>query len=115
MKPKSILRVAAIVSLVFLFGATNAYAQEKRELITVKSAEVNNGVVVIAGRGETAPIELECNKDFLGCAVLRPGVYVMVRLPKNRGPYECSNVTVYAKGQSPDTIGEELGSYCIGE
>jgi hypothetical protein len=112
-KLKSILRISAIVTIV-LFAAVSARAQEK-ELITVNSAEVNNGVVLITARGEGAPIELQCNKDFLGCAVLKPGGYVMVRLPKNRGPYECSNVTVYAKGHNAETVGEELGSYCIDE
>ena len=114
MKPKSILRVAAAVLIVLLFAAVSARSQE-RELITVKSAEVNNGVVLIRVLGEKTPIELQCNKDFLGCAVLKPATYLMVRLPKNRGPYECSNVTVYAKGPSPDTVGEELGSYCIAD
>jgi hypothetical protein len=113
-KSKSILRIAAIVSIVLLFGVVNARAQEK-ELITVKSVELNNGVVLITAQGEKTPIELQCNKDFLGCVVLKPGGYLMVRLAKNHGPYECSNVTVYAKGQTPDTVGEQLGSYCIGE
>ncbi len=114
MNSKSILCVALTVSILFWFGAVSA-SQEKQELITVKSADVNNGVVVITAQGEKAPIELQCNKDFLGCAVLRPGAYLMVRLAKNHGPYECSNVTVYAKGQRPDALGEELGSYCIAE
>jgi len=113
-KTKSILGISAIITIAFLFVTVIACAQEK-ELITVKGAEVNNGVVLITARGEKTPIELQCNKDFLGCAVLKPGAYVMVHLPKNHGPYECSNVTVYAKGQNPDTVGEELGSYCIGE
>lgn len=114
MKPKSILCIAAVVLFVFLFGAASARSQEK-ELITVKSAEVNNGVVLITARSEKAPIDLQCTKDFLGCAILKPGGYVMVHLPKNHGLYECSNVTVYAKGQSPDTVGEELGTYCLAE
>ena len=114
MKPKSILRVAAAVLIVLLFAAVSARSQDK-ELIRVKNAEVNNGVVLITAQGEKVPIELLCNKDFLGCAVLKPGSYLMVRLPKNRGTYECSNVTVYAKGPSPDAVGEELGSYCIAD
>jgi hypothetical protein len=112
-KPKSIFHVVAVV--LFVFSALSTRAQEKQELITVKGSEVNNGVVVISARGEKAPIELQCTKDLLGCAVLSPGEYVMVRLPKNRGLYECSNIRVYAKGQNPGTVGEELGNYCIGE
>jgi hypothetical protein len=112
-KTKSILRVAAVA--LFLFSAVSTRAQAKQELITVKSAEINNGVVVITARGEKAPIELQCNKDVMGCAVLSPGDYVMVRLSKNHGYYECANVRVYAKGQSPDTTGQELGDYCISE
>ena len=113
MRTKSILRVAAI-AIVFLFATVSARAQEK-ELITVKSAEVNNSVVLITARSEKAPIELQCTKDFVGCTVLKPGAYVMVHLPKNHGLYECSNVTIYAKAQDPKTVGEELGSYCIAE
>ncbi|HXX27355.1 MAG TPA: hypothetical protein VEI99_02765 [Terriglobales bacterium] len=114
MKIKSVLRIAAVVSIVLLFGAVSARAQEK-ELITVRNVEVNNGVVLITAQGEKTPIELQCNKDFLGCTVLKPGGYLMVRLPKNHGPYECSNVTVYEKGQNPDTLGTQVGSYCIAE
>jgi hypothetical protein len=113
-KPKSILRVAAVVSFVLLFGAVSVRSQEK-ELITVKSADVNNGVVLITARSEKAPVELQCTKDLVGCAMLKPGVYVMVHLPKNHGLYDCSNVTVYGKGQNPDTVGEELGTYCLAE
>lgn len=114
MKTKSIVRVAAVVLIVLWFGAVSARAQEK-EPITVKSAEENNGVVLITARSEKVQIELQCTKDLLGCTVLKPGAYVMVRLPKNHGLYDCSNVTVYAKGQSPDKVGEELGSYCLAE
>ena len=114
MKPKLILRVTAPVLIMLVFGAVSALSQD-REPITVKNSEINSGVVLIAAHGEKTTIELQCNKDFLGCAVLKPGAYVMVRLPKNHGPYECSNVTVYAKGQSPDSLGEELGTYCIAE
>jgi hypothetical protein len=113
-KIKSIPRIIAVTSIVLLFGAVSVRAQEK-ELITVKSAEVNNGVVLITAQGEKAPIELQCNKDYLSCTALKPGTYLMVRLPKNHGLYECSNVTVYARGQSPDSAGEALGSYCIAE
>jgi hypothetical protein len=113
-KTKSILRIAAVVLILFWFGGVIVHAQEK-EPITVKGAEVNNGVVLITAQSEKAPIELQCNKDVLGCSVLKPGANVMIRLPKNHGLYECSNVTVYAKGQSPDTVGKELGRYCIAE
>jgi hypothetical protein len=113
-KIKSVLRMAALISIVLLFGAVSARSEEK-ELITVKNVEVNNGVVLITAQGEKTPIDLQCNKDFLGCSVLKPGGYLMVRLPKNHGPYECSNVTVYAKGQNPETLGEQLGTYCIAE
>jgi hypothetical protein len=113
-KIKSVLRIAAVVSILLFFGAISARSQEK-ELITVKNVELNNGVVLITAQGEKTSIDLQCNKDFLGCTVLKPGGYVMVRLPKNHGPYECSNVTVYEKGQNPDTVGTQLGSYCIAE
>jgi len=114
-KIKSILDYTAIVLMVIVFSAVGAQAQEKQEFITVKNAGVSNGVVIVMAESEKVTIELQCNQDFVGCAVLKPGEYVMTRLAKNHGPYDCSNVTVYAKSPNPDASGEKLGTYCISE
>lgn len=104
-----------LAAMVFLCSAAYTQTQEKRELITVKSAQESNGVVIIEGQGEKAPLELQCNKDILSCVSLKAGQYVMVRLPRNRGMYDCANVTVYAKTADSATLGEELGGYCVNE
>jgi hypothetical protein len=101
--------------ITLLLGTAGAQTEERREAFTVKSTAENNGVVIITGLADKAPIELQCNKGFSGCTPLKPGDYVMVRLPKNHGMNECSNVTVYAKSADPAVGGEELGSYCINE
>ena len=46
------------------------------------------------------------------CKVLEPGTYVMVRLPKNWGMYDCANVDLYASAADPAS-GEKLGEYCL--
>jgi hypothetical protein len=112
---KFVVGSVPVILIALLLGAAGAQTEERREAITVKSAAENNGVVIVTGHGEKAPIELQCNQGFSGCTPLKPGEYVMVRLPKNRGPYECSNVTVYAKSADPTVSGDELGRYCIGE
>jgi len=112
---KSIFRIVLAALIVLLCSTVGVRAQDQQETITVKSAEVNNGVVIITAKGDKAPIELQCNKDFIGCALLKPGEYVMVRLPKNRGVYECSNVRIYLKDHGAETPSDELGNYCINE
>jgi hypothetical protein len=46
------------------------------------------------------------------CMVLEPGTYVMVRLPKNWGMYDCANVDLYASTADPAS-GGKLGEYCL--
>jgi len=113
-KTKTILGYVAAVIAVLLLTAATVPSQEKRELITVKNTEVSNGVVIITAQGEKTPVELQCNKDYVRCTLLKPGEYAMVRLPKNRGMYDCSNVIVYDKGANTDTD-DDLGRYCITE
>jgi len=36
----------------------------------------------------------------------------MVRLPKNRGSYVCTNVDLYPEGADPATS-EKIGEYCL--
>jgi len=46
--------------------------------------------------------------------VLEPGTYVMVRLPKNWGMYDCACIDLYASTADPAS-GEKLGEYCLVE
>lgn len=101
------------------------FAQEKVN-ITVKATEANNGVVIVtaqkvpivAGQQMTEPakktIELQCNKEASSCAVLKPGSYLMVKLPPNRGMYECVNAQVFAANADPATA-DRIGEYCLTE
>lgn len=113
MKAPLILFVIALV-LTLLFAPIALSTQEQRDAqkITIKSKEVNNGVVILAVQDGKASFDLQCNKDFAGCAVLDPGDYVMVRLPKNHGLYDCVNAEVYNKTATAET-GQRLGQYCL--
>ena len=75
--------------------------QAESQKITVKGKEVNNGVVILAVQEGKNSFDLRCNKDISGCTVLEPGEYMMVRLPKNRGLYDCANAEVYRKPANP--------------
>jgi hypothetical protein len=112
---KAVIPFIAFLLFIF-FGAAEVLAQEQREArtITVRSSEVNNGVVVLAAREGQNSLELHCNKDMSGCTVLVPGTYLMVRLPKNRGVYDCANVDIYRTTTDPET-GDKIGQYCLVE
>ncbi len=96
------------------FAAWGMLAQEQRDVraITVRSSEVNNGVVILAAREGKTSIELQCTKNVSGCAVLEPGDYLMVQLPKNHGVYDCTNVDLYRTTTGPG-VGDKLGEYCL--
>jgi hypothetical protein len=111
---KAVILLGTLLMFVFLAVATLAQEQREVQTITVKSSEVNNGVVILAARGGKNSFELHCNKDFSGCTVLEPGNYSMVRLPKNHGSYECANVEVYRNTTNSET-GDKLGEYCLVE
>jgi hypothetical protein len=93
-----------------------ALAQEKSQ-ITVKTSAVNNGVVIVTAQTGKTSFELQCNKDISGCRALEPGDYLMVRLPKNRGVYDCANVDIYPKSadSADPEVTEKLGEYCVTE
>jgi len=106
----------AIILLVLMLGAT-LVAQEK-STITVKGSELNNGVVIvmavqpaISGQSRVS-LELHCNKGAGSCKAPQPGSYLMVRLPKNWGMYDCSNVDLYPSSADPATS-EKIGEYCL--
>src|SRR5438270_7072622 len=100
-----------------LFGmvlfAVNALAQDKYEPLKVTGSDVSNGVVLLSVQIAGARFDLQCNADVPNCAKLQPGNYVMVRLPKNWGLYECTNVDLYrppvSSGLVEDKLGDKLG------
>jgi hypothetical protein len=96
------------ISLLFLIAAAQLLSQEQ-STVSVTSAEINNGVVIITIQEGTARTELHCNVGMPNCKKLTPGKYMIVRLPKGHGMYECDNVEVYPG--DPQTQ-ERLGQYC---
>jgi len=106
----------AIILLVLAAGV-QLMAQD-RSTITVKKSEVGKDTVTVTaipqGAGAKASFELNCNKDASSCKAPQPGTYIMVRLPKNWGMYDCSNVDLYAATADPDKD-QKLGEYCLAE
>jgi len=105
---------------IILFGllaAIQVMAQDK-STVTVKGSEENSGVVILtvrqAGMAEQAAesFALHCNKDMAACKALEPGTYLMVRLPKTWGMYDCANVDLYPTTADPATS-QKLGEYCL--
>jgi hypothetical protein len=94
-----------------ILAAVLALAQDTSQ-ITIKSGEMNNGVVIIAAVEGKTTVELQCNKGVTGCKIPEPGTYVLVRLPKNHGMYDCANVEIFPKGADP-TSSERIGAFCL--
>lgn len=105
----------ALLFFVFL-AAVPMLAQEQPEsrAVTIKNSEVNNGVVILTVQEGKNSIQLQCNQGMSGCAVLEPGNYTMLRLPKNRGVYQCTNVEIYRVTTGSD-LGDRIGQYCLVE
>lgn len=108
----------AIILLVLLLGV-RVVAQDK-STITVKNSETNNGVIIIVATQEATAdqaktsVELHCNKGATACKAPEPGTYLMVRLPKNWGMYDCANVDLYRSSADPNTD-QKIGEYCLSE
>ena len=97
---------------VFVILATLLAVAQELSQITVKSSELNSGVVIITAMEGKSSLELRCNKSMIGCKALEPGDYVLVRLPKNRGMYDCANVEIFASGADP-AESQRIGAYCL--
>ena len=89
MKKTVILCVAMVILVLCTPVAMSAQDETASEKITIKSKEVNNGVVILGVQGLKNSFELQCNKGAAGCTLLDPGEYVMARLGRNRGLYDC--------------------------
>jgi hypothetical protein len=92
-----ILCVAMVILVLCRLVAISAQDETPSEKITIKSKEVNNGVVILGVQGLKNSFELQCNKGATGCTLLDPGEYAMVWLGRNRGLYDCENAEVYKK------------------
>lgn len=110
-----------VILLLFVAGilitSVQTAAQDK-STVTVKSTEVANGVVIVnAAQAATseqakASFELHCNKGASACKAPEPGTYLMVRLPKNWGMYDCTDVDLYPSSADPATA-QKIGEYCL--
>lgn len=105
--------IAALFLLAVVLAATPVLGQGIYEVIVAKSAEVYSRVVIVTVELANKRLELQCDRSIPDCSALQPGSYVMVRLPKNRGTYECANARVYAAQATPENLGEILGEYCL--
>ena len=100
-----------------LLAAMQLMAQDK-SLVTVKGGEVNSGVVILTVHQAATPesaaesFTLHCNKGVEGCKVPQPGTYLMVRLPRNWGVYDCNNVDLYPSTADPATS-QKISEYCL--
>jgi hypothetical protein len=87
---------------------------ETKTAVTVKSSQVTTGVVLVTVSENGKTFDLQCNDGHPFCNAVKPGEYQMVRLPKNRGMYDCQNVDLYV--QAADTENDEkLGEYCLNQ
>ena len=97
--------------ILVLFAAVQMFAQDKSQ-VTVKSVDKNNGVVLITVAENGNTLELQCNEGASFCTAAKPGEYQMVRLPKNRGLYDCQNVDLFKSDADPASA-ERIGQYCL--
>ncbi len=111
---KAAILLGVLLILLFVPLALSAQEQLESQRITVKGKELNNGVVILVVQEGRNSFDLRCNKDVSGCTILDPGEYTMVRLPKNRGLYDCANAEVYRKTVDSE-VGHKLGQYCLVE
>jgi hypothetical protein len=114
----TLMRNVFIVFCLFgLLAAIQVLAQDT-SIINVKGGELNNGVVILTVHQAATPqqaaesFSLHCNKGMAACKILEPGTYLMVRLPKNWGLYDCNNVDLYPTTTDP-AKSEKLGEYCL--
>jgi hypothetical protein len=106
----------SLILLVFLL-VVPLMAQDQ-STIKVKNTQTSGDVVIVNAIDPTATdhakatFELHCNKGASSCKALEAGSYLMVRLPKNWGMYDCDNVDLYPTTADPETS-QKLGEYCL--
>jgi len=104
--------IVFLVAAVVLFGAVKVCAQEK-SAINVKSAEVNNGVVIVDVQVAGKAYELQCNQGMPKCTLLKSGKYQMIELPANTGTYDCKDVVIYGDSTTGSEADKKIGEYCL--
>lgn len=108
------MRKPMLPLVLLILGAAIALWAQQEQQITVKGSEVNNGVVIVTAQEGKTVLDLRCNKDFAYCKIPEPGSYVIVRLPRNRGLYDCADVRIYRK-MADSQPGQQVGEYCLVE
>ncbi len=112
------MRNLFIVFLLFGLSAATQLMAQDQSIVTIKGGEVNNGVVILTVHQAATPqhaaegFTLHCNKGMADCKLLEPGTYLMVRLPKNWGMYDCTDVNLYPSAADPATS-QKVGEYCL--
>jgi hypothetical protein len=106
-----------VLWLLVLTSSIQLMAQDK-SIITVKGSEVSNGVMTLTAQQAATPDQaaesfvLHCNKGMSDCTAVEAGSYLMVRLPKNWGMYDCTDVDLYPTTADPASS-QKLGEYCL--
>ncbi len=106
-----------LILLLVVLVATTVAAQEK-SIVTIRGSEVNNGVIILSVhqanpvRTGKASFDLQCTKSQPDCANPPQGNYLMVRLPKNWGAYDCTDVDLYPAAADPASS-QKIGEYCL--
>ncbi len=100
-----------LIVVLMLLAGMQLLAEDKSQ-VTVKGVDKNNGVVLITISENGKTLELQCNESASFCTAVKPGEYQMVRLPKNRGLYDCQNVDLFKPDADPSSD-ERLGQYCL--
>lgn len=98
--------------LVLIPATLMAQDEVKSSKVTVKSIEDNKDVVVLTVQEGKATFDLQCNKTMPSCANPGKGDFLMVRLPKNHGAYDCDNADLFKAGANPETD-DRIGQFCI--
>ena len=110
-------RLLVVIGLFALTAAIQVLAQEK-SIIAVKGSEISNGVVTLTAQQAATSDQaaesfvLHCNKGMSECTAVEAGNYLMVRLPKNWGMYDCTDVDLYPTTADPATS-QKIGEYCL--
>lgn len=106
-----------LILLLLAMMVTTVLAQEK-STVAIRGSEVSGGVIILdvhqtdpVRQGKTT-FELHCNKGMQDCANPPAGNYLMVRLPKNWGSYDCNNVDLYPASADPRNS-QKIGEYCL--
>jgi hypothetical protein len=102
-----------ILVFILMLGAAVSGIAQDRSVITVKDSTVSGDVVIVTIQAAGATRDLQCSKSVLFCKTPAPGKYVMVRLPKNRGIYDCANVDLYRESDTTEQNADKLGEYCL--